>query len=219
MPLISFLISIFSGFLIAQKVECYTQFGACPQYIQQMTPNLVGYPLYRPLPSAQIKSQLISFPEIEAVKLYRRLPHTLVVSITLRRPIGAVTSSVLGVQTSLVDEQGTLFSTAENTSLPLLVIEGDLSPGTRLSADYLQVLRLLEKAGTITSSRIIATYSPPQTLTLHLPGSLQVILDTQNSPDNWPSSLQLILARSKIGDKIPRKIDLRYTNPVVSYED
>lgn len=196
--------SLISNFFNVQKVDCHTQFGPCPPYLSEVTQKLIGYPLYRPLPTIQIQQKLAQFSEVRSVNLKRRLPNTLIVNVTLRSPIGAVNSS-------LVDDQGVLYSSADNSPLPLLQIPGSLPD------NYLSAVKLLGQVGRFSEHRIVGTLIAPTVLSVFLDKDLQVLLDTQNSPKNWSSSLQLILARSKIGSKIPRKIDLRFSNPVVTY--
>lgn len=48
--------------------------------------------------------------------------------------------------------------------------------------------------------------------------NLEILLDTSNLPNNWESSLQLILARSKIAGKIVKIIDLRFNPASIVYE-
>ena len=48
--------------------------------------------------------------------------------------------------------------------------------------------------------------------------NLDILLDTSNLPNNWESSLQLILARSKITGKTIKVIDLRFNPASVIYE-
>jgi hypothetical protein len=48
--------------------------------------------------------------------------------------------------------------------------------------------------------------------------NLEILLDTSNLPNNWESSLQLILARSKIAGKTIKVIDLRFNPASIVYE-
>lgn len=48
--------------------------------------------------------------------------------------------------------------------------------------------------------------------------NLEILLDTSNLPNNWESSLQLILARSKITGKSVKVIDLRFNPASIIYE-
>lgn len=48
--------------------------------------------------------------------------------------------------------------------------------------------------------------------------NIDILLDTTNLPNNWESSLQLILARSKITGKTVKVVDLRFNPASVIYE-
>ncbi|MEK7504468.1 MAG: hypothetical protein AAB550_03135 [Patescibacteria group bacterium] len=48
--------------------------------------------------------------------------------------------------------------------------------------------------------------------------NIEILLDTSNLPVNWESSLQLILARSKITGKTIKVVDLRFNPASIIYE-
>ena len=102
MKIVLVLISLMSLILLAHKffivrnIECYTQFGTCPARFTAIFPTLKNLSLISLLPTAKVQKSLLRYPEIKSVHLYRRLPKTLIVSVTLRRPLGAVGPSVLG---------------------------------------------------------------------------------------------------------------------------
>ncbi len=47
---------------------------------------------------------------------------------------------------------------------------------------------------------------------------IEILMDTSNLPNNWESSLQLILARSKITGRNVKVIDLRFNPASIIYE-
>lgn len=54
-------------------------------------------------------------------------------------------------------------------------------------------------------------------LTATLSSGLTIVLNIENLPSNWDTTLQFILNRSKISGKLPKIIDLRFKSPVVTY--
>jgi hypothetical protein len=60
-----------------------------------------------------------------------------------------------------------------------------------------------------------ADFSPPL-LKFNIQNT-QVILDVNHLGTNWQSTLQKLLTQSKISGKVPKIIDLRFSQPVLTY--
>lgn len=201
--------------LISRNVECYTQYGTCPSEVSALLSGLQNKPLLWFLPSRQVNRQLESVPQIAAITLHRRLPSTLVVVLDMRKPLGTVSNSVLGAAV-VADVSGYLFTTASNSSLPLLVVSPPLSSSDRLSTNQLKALNILSTFTSLSSQKITGRLENV-TLFVDLGTGIEVVLDINRPLSEWYSSLQLILSRSRIMAKIPRKIDLRFTDSVITY--
>lgn len=199
----------------ARQIECYSQFGTCPVEIVQSVGWLNQRSLVSPLPLSKVRSQLQSFPEVYSVSLHRRLPSTVVVSVALRRPLGAVGTSVLGAQAT-ADEEGYVFKSSSNASLPLLITENEPATNQKLAERQISALKVLNEISPLASDRIVGTLSGT-TLTIQFSPDTQVLVDINRPQSQWYSSLQLILNRSRIMAKMPRKIDLRFNNSVIVY--
>jgi cell division septal protein FtsQ len=198
-----------------RQVDCYSQFGPCPEEINQGLNHYVGTPLLKPLSGDVIKNDLKSFSQIKSASLYRRLPSTLVVALSLRRPIGAIGSNVLGAQV-IVDEEGFVFQKIPQSALPTLITQ-DLPPvPSQLSAGQLRSLLSLELVANLFDTQVSGILDK-ETLTITTPNDLKVIVDIAQPTSNWYTPLQLIIHRSKINAKMPHKIDLRFTNSVITY--
>ncbi|KKU64919.1 hypothetical protein A2701_03375 [Candidatus Amesbacteria bacterium RIFCSPHIGHO2_01_FULL_47_34] len=196
----------------AREVECYTQFGLCPpDYVGQLT-WLVGRTLIKPLPVSKIRNDLKKFPEIKNLNVYRRLPSTLVLAVNLRRPIGAVSSSVLGEATS-VDDEGWTYGEATVSGLPLLVLS---SPPGQLSPLETQALKALSILSPYSPSRVVG-FLKSSILEAHVGASTKVLIDIARPVDSWQPALQKIFDRGRIKSDLPAIIDLRFLDPVVSY--
>jgi len=204
-------------FLLARSVECYTQFGPCPSSVAGKLSALTHLPLLRPLPSAKVKQLLAEFPQVRSVALFRRLPSTLIVSVDLRRPLGLVLGSQSPESYGLVDEDGTVFSVSSGPlELPVLKLSGPVDLNTQLTPSHTSALTAMQRLSQlgfgIPTGNLHAT-----TLTAHMQNGLEIVINTDHSWSLWYSPLQLILDRSKISSKFPKKIDMRFTNPVLTY--
>src|SRR3989344_4220852 len=87
-----FILLVFVGFawvitgiplFTVKKIECFTQYGPCPQPILESVSSLKNRKILRPIPKLSLLS-------ISQVTFYRRLPSTLVVNIVLKKPIGVI---------------------------------------------------------------------------------------------------------------------------------
>ena len=187
------------AFFLAKHIECFTQYGSCPDKYNIVLQELYGYPLYFKLPRNEYNAKFSIFPDVAQVNLYRRLPSTIIANIQLRKAIGIVKSNV-------VDEQGVVLGIADNRS-NLPVLEGEFN---------LAALQILTEISNLTSQSVQGNLQD-QTLTVRLGNAVSVLIDLQKTRTAWYSPLQAILNRSKIDGKIPQKIDLRFTSPVVTY--
>ena len=202
------------GYFRIKTIDCFTQFGPCPADFQRVVAFLFDQPIYRPLPRSLIHSKFQSFPAISSLSLYRRLPHTLVVSIQLRRPLGTLSSEVLGA--SVVDDQGLVFDTASDSVLPELIVSDPVQVGQLIHPDQLAAMQVLSQVAAISPAKTSGVLTD-SVLTIRIPSDIMLLLDIKHLPPGWDASLQAILARSKINGKIPHKIDLRYANPIVTF--
>lgn len=216
LPLLGILYASSPKYLLARSVECYTQYGPCPAYLTDGLDSFKNYPLLRPLPAGDVRRILTAFPQVKSVSLFRRLPSTLVVSVDLRRPFG----QVLGSQTAvygLVDEEGVIFSQTESRlDLPLLSLPEVIVPNSRLAANQGLALQALNAIWQLTSSLPTGQLSGSE-LQVSLPTGPQIIIGADAPVTSWYPPLHLILTRSKMGSKLPKKIDLRFTHPVLTY--
>jgi hypothetical protein len=196
-------------------VDCYSQFGPCPEEINREFNHFIGTPLLKPLPKNQVKKDLANFPQIKSISLYRRLPSSLIVAISLRRPIGALGPNVLGAQV-IADEEGIVFQKISQSELPTLITQVLPPISSRLSNLQRQSLLCLGLMGEIFDTQISGELDN-DILTISAPNDMKVIINVAQPTSNWYTPLQLIIHRSKINAKMPHKIDLRFNNTVITY--
>lgn len=207
------MISNLLSFLLIAHLECYTQFGVCPEAYTVPSEFLLNRPIYYPLPRSDIFSRYKLFPEIRSISLHRRLPNTLVLDIEVRRPLGLLTSQILGAHTSaVVDETGLVFNGVDSSALPQLIISDSINLGGSISSNQLKAIKILNSISHLSPSRLTGQLTD-STLTITMSPLTTVLLDVNRLPDDWPAPLQSIFTRSKIDGKFSRKIDMRFSHP------
>jgi hypothetical protein len=199
----------------AKRIECYTQFGLCPSELSAGLEWLKGTSLLFSLPTSRVRSQMSSIIEFQSVSLHRRLPSTVIVSVVLKKPLGALGPNVLGAQ-SIVDYDGQVYKQLEKSDLPLLFIDPPPPLNSQVTGSELKALQIMENLSSLSDYRLSASLSGTSLDVNLLPG-IQVTVDVNRPLADWYPSLQLILSRSKITAKVPHKIDLRFDNSVIMY--
>lgn len=200
LPIIAALYWLVSGssFFTVQKIECFTQYGQCPRELADVTSSLKNRKLLRPIP----KPSLSSYPIMNKISFYRRLPSTLVVNIELKKPIGIIDKS-------LIDESGVVLGQTTSSLLPRLISD-------EISEIQIRSLKLLNLISPLISGQLIGQLSS-RTLSVKSVSSPEILIDMDKPSQTWYPALQLLLEKSKIDGKIPRIIDLRYKEPVLTY--
>jgi len=97
--------------------------------------------------------------------------------------------------------------------LPLLKID---SPWSSSNPKFTSAVWALNSIGKFFPSQIQSEFWGSY-LVVYTPDSRQIIIDPQKPKSDWYPSLQSILSRSKIEAKLPKKIDLRFSQPIIIY--
>lgn len=207
---------MFSGkWVFARNLECYTQFGVCDEKLVEDAAWLKNTPLLFPLPQKKIQDSYQKYPQIKKINLYRRLPFTLVIRVDLRKPIGQIGADVLGAH-SVADSEGIIIGRQTNSFLPLLILDQSYNFGEKIDDSKKQALFLLSEISLLTDKKISGKMEGDN-LIVYLSDVTQVIINPQSLSPDWKYTLQLILDRSKIQAKVPKNIDLRFTNPILKF--
>jgi len=197
------------------KVSCVTQFGICPDYLQNRLPNLRGEKWVDDVSITQLTEAFANIPEVKKISVGKKIPGKIDITITLRKPLGVVYSTVNQMQVA-VDDEGWLFEVKDTSNLPRLVVETPLEIGNKLSAAELTAVNALYLGSSILEQNLNAKIVG-QALEIQADQDQLIIISLTDSDQNWKIPLQAILQRSKIDGKIPHKIDLRFEDPVVVY--
>ncbi len=176
-------------------VICTTQFGSCPpQYLSTR--------------------RLTSLPEIKSVSVTYRFPFVRQINVQLRTPLGAVGSPDQN-SVWIADDSGVLFAQTDNVSLPLLILTREFKLSDKLSQPEIQSLKILNSISSFSNSRLVGQLNNA-VLSFNL-NSIQISASTDTLDSSWLASLQQLISRSRIDGKLPHKIDLRFSHPIVTY--
>ena len=129
----------------------------------------------------------------------------------IRQPLGAISQSEQSLQ-YIVDQEGQVFNQASVSALPLLLMA---QAPHNLDRDDLSSLKILNRLSNLVSTRVVGQIQDG-ILIIQTPTTQFLFNPSQNS-DSWYTSLQQLIARSRIDGKVPHKIDLRFTHPIITY--
>lgn len=191
-----------------KKINCRTQYGQCPNYYVTRINYLVNKSFIFLPKNQEIKNVLSSYPEINSVKLSQQFPNILKMQITLHSPVGIVNNY-------LIDDGGQVLSAATDSNLPKLSIDSIILPGKKLNTDQIAAVETLNSLIDIFANIENASLSG-QILNLSI-GTTAVVFDVSSLPKNYSDSLQLIFTRSKVEGTAPKKVDMRFNNPIIVY--
>ena len=175
-----------------------------------------------------------NLPQVDMVKVKKRIPDKLLFELTSRKPVVALAIELnSGLESTasarpqfsltgiyyLIDEQGVVVKKVEeNQNLPLILFDKDphFNSGEKINQEEIlqtvkiimgMKLRLLEpKVSLIVNPREIEVWLTDETL---------VLFNSQKEIENQLDSLQFISSRSKMEGKQVKKIDLRFDKPII----
>lgn len=132
-------------------------------------------------------------------------------SPAIRQPLGAISQSEQSLQ-YIVDQGGQIFNQASVSALPLLLIA---QTPHNLEGDDLSSLKILNRLSNLVSTRVVGQIQN-NILIIQTP-TTQFLFNPNQDSDSWYTSLQQLIARSRIDGKLPHKIDLRFSHPIITY--
>lgn len=197
------------------KVICITQYGICPDYLQNRLPNLLGAKWVDSVSIDQLTKSFDNIPEVKKITVEKKIPGIININISLRKALGVVYSFVNRAQV-VVDEEGWLFEIKDMSNLPRLVVDTPLEIGNKLGNLELTAVNDLYLGSTILGQNLNAKIVNTA-LEIQTDKDLLIVISLDQRDSDWKVSLQAILRRSKIDGRVPHKIDLRFEDPVVVY--
>lgn len=208
-----------SDFLKVKKIDCKTQYGPCnEEETGQLSTFLNQNFLF--LQTPEISTAFRKDFRIRKVYVQRIFPSQLIVFLEKRKPLVALRMEGMPEKEEfLLDKEGMVVGLSESSALPLLETgeRKDIVVGERADpslVDASKLLYLTYRLG-LTSDRLVGSLERGL-FTISI-GDTQIFYPLERNPKISAGALQLIWTKSRIDGKLPKSIDLRYSNPVLIY--
>ena len=208
-----------SDFAKVEKFKCSTQYGpTCDAKDLATLEKVIGSNFFT-LDTKNLNNELSANFLNQQSYVQKVIPQKLNVFIIKRKPV--VGAKIADKETPgyfLVDKDGVVVGFSENSSLPVLnysSVEHTLVVGKTTDGSFKEAVWLLNSLAKNFNVQVGALVG--ESLNALLPESIKVVCPLNKETSVLSGSLQLILARSKMEGKLPRVIDLRYKNPVLTY--
>lgn len=198
---------------IKLNIKCNSVEGPCPQEVLTRLKNINSSNLY--LVNGRIANELKKDFLITQYSMQFKLPNTLQVNLIVKKAVYSIYSRPINTY-FLADSEGTVLSTSDNSSLPLLVTDDpDIKIGANVKDKYLFDLKLL--AGTDRMYQIKTGTIENGALVVDLPGNFRVIFPLNGSDQNvLLGGLRLIYAKITSDQNTKySEVDMRYKNPIL----
>ena len=205
------------GLITVKKISCESQFGPCRKEVEEALDKYRSTSLRKA--KKQITILLSTEVFIESFDVRFALPSNLKVFIIEKKPIYAL-MDLEKQAIALTDKEGYIVAIVDKTNLPILsgrnliggvgeTLQGETLFGLEVLSDMFQFYQV--KAGALEKSG----------LAVELDGGPKVIFPLEGDRAVLNSSLRLIIAKleqEEEGKSKKATIDLRFKNPVVTYQ-
>lgn len=203
-------------FLAISDISCSTQYGPCGQEDYDLLNVFLGRNFLF-LSTREISAQVLTNFKNQEVAIHKVFPGKIEVQLEKRKGVALIVEDVSSSRGFLVSSDGYVLSFVEKSPLPVLEYDHfrDLFVGERLDQEFQNGISLLYLTGKIIPpkfSRLWQNY-----LSMVLETGTEVYYPLDRDPQVVVGALQLITSRSKMNEKDPSVIDLRYRNPVLRY--
>lgn len=200
-----------------QAFSCKSQFGPCSAQEEERIKNFLGRSLFF-LDTGEVEEVLSNDFSVKGVYIQKVIPNKLNVFLEKRKPVVAV--SVLGFEEGvfLFDRDGVVLGFVESSALPLLKVGKDehLVVGQKVSEKLSTASKILYLTYKLEADKPVKGELQDGRLLVETQ-SVDVYYPLDKDPRVLVGALQLILVRSRIDGKLPKSIDLQYSNPVLIF--
>lgn len=199
------------------RVVCKTQYGPCDKEDEERASLARGENLFLVSPQ-KIKNNLKNNFSNKEVSIQKIFPRTIEIVIEKRKAILGVTSkNLLDRGVFLLDKDGVVLELVRETHLPVIILDQDpgLVVGEEVGKDVKKAVAIMTLV--YTAEKASRAELGNDSLILFLQDGTNVYFPLDKDPEILVGALQLIIARSKIEGRLPKSIDLRYSNPVLKY--
>jgi len=216
------LVCIFAAilpFLIKVKIDCKSQYGACPDEINAKLSGEAGSGSARQMSLFQAKRNASKILKndflVSDFSIQFKIPNILQTQIIVKNPEVAFKNTGNGSMI-LVDKDGKALSNASDSALPVVTVDDNLPGiGKDISNEDLFALNLTN--GVYQMYPIGQSQVQDGSLLVELPGQIRVIFPLGGDAQVLLGSLRLIYSKIQ-SDGNPNgysQIDLRFKNPVL----
>lgn len=199
------------------KIVCKTQYGPCSKEDEEKVSFAKGENLFL-VSSQKIKNSLKNnFPNKE-ISIQKIFPKTIEVIIEKRKAVVGVTPKELADRgVFLLDRDGVILELTRETALPVIILDKEtgLIVGGEVSKDVKKAVAVMTLV--YTAEKASRAELNNDSLIVFLQDGTSVYFSLDKDPEILVGALQLIMARSKIEGRLPKSIDLRYSNPILKY--
>jgi len=212
--LVLFLAIYLPRFFINVKIDCRSQFGACPPEVADGVSSLNGKKMFfaRRELDKSLKTNFI----VSAYSIQFKLPNFLRIDVVVKKPIFALKNMQTGTFAQ-IDKQGTVIAQSSSTTLPYAVTQSPLpDTGGKVDAKHLFALELMD--GVNKMFQVKSGMISNDTLLVDIPGGVRVIFPLVDADrEILLGSLKLIYTSIQSGENsnLYSQVDLRYKNPVL----
>lgn len=215
-PLIMILV-LRTSFVAVKNIDCKTQYGPCSEFDNKALDILLGKNLFF-LSAEKIKKELLRNPTTEDVSVQKVFPNKVEIIVKQRKPNIVIAQEGFEERgVFVVNREGVILEFAKNSPLPTLVItqrDEDWAVGAKVNDKVIQasnILTLLHQAQRANRAKLENNY-----IVVNIEES-NVYFPLDKEADVLVGALQLLMSRSRIEGRLPKVVDLRYSNPVLKY--
>lgn len=204
---------IIAPLFIRVKIDCKSQYGSCPEEILGRLKPFSDKNLLTA--KRGVKKILKSDFLISDYSIQFKIPNILHVELLIKKAMMAFKNSKSGIL-GLVDKEGKVLSISENTALPTITTDKDLSGvGQNIDESDLSALKLA--SGIYQMYQVGQSTVQDGSLLVELPGQIRVIFPLDGDSEILLGSLRLIYSKVREDGNLAgySQIDLRYKNPVL----
>lgn len=207
----------FSNVFLIKNIICKTQYGPCSKKEEQELEEIKGKNLFL-FKKSDVQEVLVKNFLNRKVTLQRVFPNTVVVVIEKRKPIAAFKLPNTPDKVYLVDREGKIIEYVQNSLLPVISLinsSQSFAIGNSLDEKMTNAAQIVSltfksqgaKEGVLENTRLMIYLE-----------EMEIYYPLDRDPRVVVGALQLILNRSRMMGKLPKSVDLRYSNPVLRYE-
>lgn len=166
-------------------------------------------------PADEIRQQILrDYPLIKTIGITKKYPHTLFISITLRKPIASLytDSYYFGI-----DNEGFITSLEKVQDVPVIAINADpIHKGERVANITIgQVLKFIQYTREFIRPSLITIFD--RSSFVAKVEQSDILFPQEEDLRSISDTLQILIGGFRIKGIMPKVIDLRYSKPVVRF--